>query len=197
MQAKPQVVTKTAFADITGVTAGRVSQWIADGKISGKALVGRGHRARIRIDVAQKQLNRNLDVSQHLGAHGRAKLNGNGAEADQVVDGIRRAKLKQLRLGNDKLTAEAAVRSGRYIRTDDAQLQIGRVNARWLSLLDAALIDFANVVVRSKPATTRDALLALRAAWHQIREREAKVRNREAAAMPPLIEDKKNVGRKR
>jgi hypothetical protein len=44
------VVTKTAFASICGVSNARVSQWLADGKLDGEAVVGHGHRARIRVD---------------------------------------------------------------------------------------------------------------------------------------------------
>jgi hypothetical protein len=76
------LVTKSAFASIAGVTAGRVSQWIADGKITGDALVGHGYRARIKVTAALAQLRRTLDPT-------RAQVNGNGAAGD-ITDDIRR-----------------------------------------------------------------------------------------------------------
>ena len=68
-----EIVTKKKFAELTGVLQPRVSQWIKSGQISGDALVGEGHPARIRVAVAMEQLNRNLDPPQHLGANGRAQ----------------------------------------------------------------------------------------------------------------------------
>jgi hypothetical protein len=56
------VVTKGRFAVLAGVSQPRVSQWLAEGKISGDAIVGSGPKARIRVAVAQKQLRRNLDA---------------------------------------------------------------------------------------------------------------------------------------
>jgi hypothetical protein len=56
-----EIVTKKQFAALAGVGQARVSQWIAAGQISGAAMVGVGHRARIRVAAAMEQLKRNLD----------------------------------------------------------------------------------------------------------------------------------------
>ena len=178
------IVTKSAFASIAGVSCGRVSQWIAAGQITGAALVGKGHRARIKVVVALEQLKRNLDPSQHL-ANGRAQL---GTGSGDIVDDIKAARLHQLVLINARLEAEAAVRAGSYVKVADVQQEIGRNNLRWLSVFEAALIDFATSTIAEKPTTTRDALQLLRTRWRKIREREAKVRGAEAATLPVLDE---------
>lgn len=67
MDAVSDVMPKGQFATLCGVSAGRVSQWISEGKIGGDALVGEGRTARIRVSVAQEQLQRRLDVGQRLG----------------------------------------------------------------------------------------------------------------------------------
>ncbi len=59
-----QVVSKGEFARISNVSPGRVTQWIAEGKISVDALVGEGRAARIRVRTAQAQLKRHLDPNQ-------------------------------------------------------------------------------------------------------------------------------------
>lgn len=67
MAARPtddQVVSKGEFARISNVSPGRVTQWIAEGKITGDALVGEGRAARIRVRAAQSQLKRHLDPNQ-------------------------------------------------------------------------------------------------------------------------------------
>jgi hypothetical protein len=77
-EASDQIVSKSEFAAIAGVGRVRVSQYLAEKKIYGEAIVGRGRKARIRVRVALEQLGRALDVVQHLGANGRARTQGNG-----------------------------------------------------------------------------------------------------------------------
>lgn len=64
------VVSKGKFAELTGVTPGRVSQWIAEGKIGPDALVGEGRNAKINVRLACEQLKRRLNVDQRFGANG-------------------------------------------------------------------------------------------------------------------------------
>ncbi len=126
-----EIVSKMEFAELVGVAPSAVSNWIVRGKISGDAIVGRGNRSRIRVDVAREQLHKNLDISQHLGMNGMAKLGpqkratkkgvrtrdtllvppgdrvkstGGAAPADAetVEDQIKQARLAQLDLANDK-----------------------------------------------------------------------------------------------
>ncbi|GJD78002.1 hypothetical protein [Methylobacterium gregans] len=65
------IVSKSEFAKLCGVVPGRVTQWINEGKISGAALVGEGRSARIRVEVALRQLKLRRDVGQAL-ANGSA-----------------------------------------------------------------------------------------------------------------------------
>lgn len=60
------IVTKGKFAKLVARTPSAVSNWIAEGKLSGDALVGEGHRARINVEVALEQLGVTLDLSQQL-----------------------------------------------------------------------------------------------------------------------------------
>lgn len=71
------VVTKGKFADMIGVTPGRVSQYIAAGQIGPEALEGEGRNAKIRVAVAVQQLKLRRDVSQSLG-------NGLGTRLDAL-----------------------------------------------------------------------------------------------------------------
>ena len=59
------------FAALCNVKPSRLSHWIAEGRISGSAIVGEGRSARIRVEEAQKQLRRTLDPNQMT-------ANGNG-----------------------------------------------------------------------------------------------------------------------
>jgi hypothetical protein len=54
------IVSKSEFARLLGVSRGRVSQWLASGQIGGDALVGSGRLARIRVAAAAARLNPSL-----------------------------------------------------------------------------------------------------------------------------------------
>lgn len=64
MELARTVVTKGKFAALKGRTPQCVSNWIKDGKITGSALVGEGHRAQIWVERADADLARSLDPAQ-------------------------------------------------------------------------------------------------------------------------------------
>jgi hypothetical protein len=92
-------------------------------------------------------------------------------------------------LGNAKLKAEEAARSGRYTLTADARQMAGRAVARLLTIIDTALPEFAGEIAAKSDLTQRDALILLKSAWHSIRMREAKRESAEAAATAKFVED--------
>lgn len=67
-------ITKGEFATRRGVTPARVSQWLADGAISGDAIVGSGRHARIDEDLACQQLDDRLDLHQREANGGRTSF---------------------------------------------------------------------------------------------------------------------------
>jgi len=210
-----EIVSKMEFAELVGVGPSCVSQWIARGKISGNALVGSGNRARIRVDVAQAQLQKNLDISQHLGMNGKARLGpqkrpararesscaavapadrgestgGAPADAETVEDQIKQARLAQLDLANDKARAEAALRAGRYVKAEDSRQEMGRVAARLLAVMESSLTEMANALAAEPSMSPRDTLRTLRSAWRGVRARAAKAIGAEAGDIEPLIDE--------
>src|ERR1700733_2277335 len=71
-----EVISKTAFAAVVGVSPPRVTQWISAGQIDGHALVGSGRWAKIHVARAIEQLNERLDVNHRVSAVAKAKLDG-------------------------------------------------------------------------------------------------------------------------
>ncbi|WP_315804047.1 hypothetical protein [Bradyrhizobium sp. SZCCHNS3002] len=61
------MISKGEFARRRGVTPGRVSQWLSEGKITAEAIVGEGRLAQIRESIAVQQLQRRLDPMQMTG----------------------------------------------------------------------------------------------------------------------------------
>lgn len=71
-EAVPETASKSEFAAMCGVTAGRVSQWISEGKITPASLVGEGRSARVNVRAAVGELSAKLDISQSVGLNGLA-----------------------------------------------------------------------------------------------------------------------------
>lgn len=192
------VVTKTQFAALVGVSRARVAQWISGGKIFGAALVGEGRHARVRVSVACDQLKRNLDLDQRLGANGKAKLDASALTAsdgsaavvpDRIEDEIKRARRDQLELANEKAREEQAARAGRYISSDDARREMGRIAGRMTTMFEGALGEFAMAIAAQSNLPARDVLHTLRQTFHAIRTRESDTEAEAAAALPPLLDD--------
>lgn len=58
------LVSKTRYAQMKGRTQACVSNWIKEGKITSRALIGRGPRAQIWVEQADNDLMLHLDPSQ-------------------------------------------------------------------------------------------------------------------------------------
>ena len=180
------VVSKQTFAELIGVTPARLSQYLAEGRIGGDALVGVGRHARINVAVAQAQLKARLDITQRI-ANGRARLDGAGAAA--IEDDIKAERLAQLRHFNQRAAEEAALRAGAYVKAADARQQFGAVAARMLSTFESAFMPIANAIVASRAETPRDVLRTMRSTWREVRARAAKAQGEEALALPSLIDE--------
>ena len=181
-----RVVSKSSFAELIGVTPARLSQYLAEGRISGEAIVGVGRHARINVAVAQAQLKTRLDITQRI-ANGRARLDSAGAAA--IEDEIKAERLRQLQHLNARAAEEAALRAGAYVKAADARQQFGAVAARMLSTFEASFMPIANAIVATRAQTPRDVLRAMRSTWREVRAQAAKAQGEEALVMPPLIDE--------
>jgi hypothetical protein len=195
------VVTKSAFALLVGVSAGRVSQFLSEKKIFSDAIVGEGRHARIRVSVALEQLKRSLDLSQRLGANGRARLDdplsigrGNAGDVsavpDTVENSIKAQRLEQLELANERAREDKAARAGVYLKADEARQEMGRIAARLMTLFDGALGEFATAIAAHSNLSARDALHLLRTTFRTIRDRSSQTEIQAAAELLALVEDR-------
>jgi len=196
------VLTKKAFAAHVGVSAGRVSQWLGEKKIYGDAIVGVGRHAHIRVPVALEQLKRSLDLAQRLGANGRARLDDPGpigsrnagdvadTVPDTVENNIKAQRLEQLELANERAREDRAARAGLYMKTDETRQEIGRVAARFMTMFDGALGEFATAIAAQSNLSARDALHLLRTTFRTVRDRSSQNEIQAAAELPALIEDR-------
>jgi hypothetical protein len=196
-------LTKSEFATRLGVSAPRVSQLVNEKKIHGPALVGSGRKARINVAIALEQLDKNLDISQRTGMNGKAKLDARprpskpapaqssdeSSEQQPLEEKIKLERFQQLALANDKAREEAAARSGRYVRAEDARQEMGRIAGRSVAAFDGALGEFATAIAAKSNLSPREALHILRRAFHEVRARNAQRERQAAEALPELIDD--------
>jgi hypothetical protein len=71
-----QVLSKGDFAAHIGVSAGRVSQYIAAGMIGPDALDGQGRNAKVIVARAVEQIKRKRNIGQALGNGLMTRLGG-------------------------------------------------------------------------------------------------------------------------
>lgn len=186
-----ETVSKSAFAALCGVSPPCVTGWIRRGKLYGDALVGNpGRRKRIRVDIAREQLKQTLDPSQRLGGNGKVRFDDEPAGDRVNLDGdIRRARLEQLELSNERSRMLREVEAGRYIRSDDVSQEMGRIAGRMIGLFEGALGELATAIAAKSDLPARDALHILRTTFHGIRERSAKTESGIVKALPATVDD--------
>ncbi|ODN70207.1 hypothetical protein [Methylobrevis pamukkalensis] len=209
-----EVVTKGDFARLLNVSAGRVSQYISEGKIFGPAIVGEGMRARIDVDVAREQLRSGLDTTQRFSLNGLStrlddapapvvatistgSSSSVSSRADSLEEQIKREKLAQARMQTERQAEERAASAGRYVLASAMREEAVKVAARMLTLFEGAISDMAGEVTAAAGAaanegrtlTNRDITFALKGSLRKVRERAAREIRDQALALPETVLD--------
>ncbi|MDW9573401.1 hypothetical protein GOA73_08430 [Sinorhizobium meliloti] len=207
-------MSKGDFAAFIGVSAGRVSQYINEGKIYGDALDGEGRSARIRPHVARAQLQKTLEPSQRLGSNGAAGraatlVSEKAAPAvapdappaapptlsliPDPVDELAQERLKQQRITTARLQREEALELGRYMLTDAARREMGRAVTEAFKVMDQAIQEMAKTMAAQFGVPQRDAAHALFKVFREVRGKAA-ARFRDAAGdLPQQIVDEQSI----
>lgn len=202
-------LSKGDFARATNVTPGRVSQWIAERKIHGDALVGEGRHQRVHVETAKAQLRAQLDIGQRLGngidtrlapAAPAEPIAAPPAQAplplaDPIEEQIKRARLESIARDNRRKAEEEAARAGRYVDAEAARQQLGRQAGQMLAIFEGSLAELATSVAAQFKLPQRDVLHLLRGEFRTVRARIAALLAQRAAEVPPLLaEEQTNDG---
>lgn len=198
------VVSKGKFAELKNVSPGRVSQWIAEGKIGVDALVGDGRKARIRVSVANEHLRRKLDPIQSVANGLDTRLaavaeppqgetvappaGARAADIDPIEEQIKRERLEGIRRDNRKKAEDEGARAGRYVLADDVRQQMGRIVSEMESAFEGELGAFASAIAAEYQLSQRDVLHLLRAQRRVSRERTSAAYQQAAEKLPEMIE---------
>lgn len=187
----PEIVRKSDFAALVGVSPGRVSQWISEGKITGEALVGEGRSAMIRVDVARAQVRERLDVSQRFGANGLSTNLGPetpvpaaAAPVDSVETQLKAEKLRQAQLLTSRQEEQDRLSRGVYVLARDARAETIRAVSEALNIFEGALSDFASALAAKFALSQRDVVHLLRTEFRAVRARASAARAAQAAGAP-------------
>lgn len=153
-----QIVSKSEFARLLGVSPARVSQMISEGKIDSAALIGEGRKSKIDFDVAREQVRLRTDIGQALGNGLATKVQAE--DVAQTLDvaekpaaptqplpktdeQIRRDKLEEFKVREAARKDRAGVeeelkRAGTLMMREDAELEIAAIVAIIYDQLDGA-----------------------------------------------------------
>lgn len=191
------VVTKGEFARMVQVSPGRVSQWIAEGKIGPDALQGEGRAAKIIVDRAMAQVRLRRDPGQSLGNGLGTRLFEEPEQAgvrderrarevapplidrgDDIALQIQQERLESERRKNRLASIDEAVKLGKLVPADDVRAEMTRL-ARQVDDENAAMLaDFASAIAGQFGVQQRDVLHLLR----QVRAEKKAAAARRAAA---------------
>jgi hypothetical protein len=194
-----QTVTKSAYARMIGVSPGRVSQYISEGKLHGDALQGEGSRALIVVETANTQLGRSVDMVQSFvqsrpGADPPSQPSlpepppGNLPLSDSAK--YNRAKAEQQIMSTERDRRAFEAEKGRYVLVDSVAPGFNRVLAGILASLEQSLPDIAKRVTTALGATDiKVATIAMRQAYRDWREQSSVLAEQEGLALPAFETD--------
>lgn len=197
-------VSKGEFAAIIGVTPGRVSQYIAAGKITQAALVGIGRNAKIDVERAKADLRGALDISQRMGNGIDTRLDpdlpferptgarGSGTDLPPPVPSIdsdiKQAKLEQLRRINRNGAIAEAQQRGQLVEAEASRAERAKIAVTMLQVFEGALTDFASEMSAEYKLPQRDILHLLRRKFRDVRVKAAEHMRRQAVQLAETVE---------
>lgn len=186
-------ISKAEFARRRNVSPGRVSQWLAEGKIHGAAIVGEGRNALIDEELGCQQLGQKLDIDQRHANGLRTNLEAATEPPapekaspfePSTTDKIAEARLELLqRQIRDKETEEA-VQLGLLTETAEARRVTGQQIAQVIARVEGALPEIASRLAAVFKLQQRDVLHELRGAWREVRQAAAIEARERAEPLP-------------
>lgn len=201
--AKPELMNKGDFARLICVTPARISQYIAAGILDAEALDGEGRFARVRVDVAIRQIAERRHAGQSLGNGAKTRLVGpttaktpaTGMGSYQgvasVSDTLHRIQLAQLEAAQRKnrlAALEEAQRAGKLVPVADMRRALATVVEKVVAIYDQAAPDLGNELAARLGVPSRDVVHAVRDILNRKRALAAAKLRADAEGLPEFIE---------
>lgn len=202
MASSPDVVSKSEFARLIGVSKPRVSQLISEGKITGDAIEGEGRSAKIIVPVARRQLNATLDIDQRA-ANGRADLSLDHSIVDGPGDGVsepgpkvmntddlyKQERLRKIQHENEDLEEKRRERKGEYVRADSVRSTVSRHVGNMIDELEADLGHWAEELSAETGGSVKDIKHSLKKLFRGAREKLARHNRDLVSDLPEFNEE--------
>jgi selenocysteine-specific translation elongation factor len=204
-------VSKAEFARRVKRSAGRVSQWLSEGKIGGEAVAHTAEGDRIVLEVAVAQLGISLDVSQQLAqeqpilpgvgktaapASGTAESGADTDDAEPANPVLQDLQHRQLvaKVQADELKAEEARRkameaNGRWVRADDVRAAWSRTLADVMTRFENEMPRLAEALASEMKVDVRAATIVLRREFRNLRAKLGAEASRERDARTVTSDD--------
>lgn len=189
-----QTASKLEFALMIGVSPGRVSQYISEGKIGPEDLVGTGQRARIKVNQAKEKLKLRLDPGQRLGNGlgtnlSTPKPDAPASESDELDRKIKQAKLETSEAQLRKLKEDENYRKGMYVLATDASAEAGRLAANLLQHFESGIVEMAIETAALHKLPQRDEIHRARTRFRELRVKISATLANDAAGISPLADE--------
>ena len=200
-----QVVSKGEFALLAKVSPGRISQYIAEGKITPAEMEGEGRNAKIKVGPAMARLKLKLDAAQRLGNGLHTNLTPTGVSertvspaspkqdpadpTDKLDLALKEQKLSQAKYQNQKLEEDERARRGLYVRAQDASAETAKITGTILQMFEGGLADVAAEIAAEYKLPARDVVHLMRKRFREVRAKISGQLASEADELPPLLED--------
>lgn len=195
------VVSKGEFAKRLGRSNGAVSQWIKNGIIGGDAIVGKGQRAKLNLEIALQQVRERLDVGQRGGNGYNTNLEegadllsaaaqevaepeknfpsssseqsgGGGLKQPSAADQLQHEKLKKARRDNERDEERRLKEVGIFTSTEEAAAAAVGLAHEFIRALDRAVPVVSQAMAEQfEGVPMRDATLFISKQFRVIRER--------------------------
>jgi len=201
-------VTKGEFAALIGVSPGRVSQYLAEGKITAASLHGHGRNARIIVERAKADLRMGLDISQRMGNgldtrldedaasrlgplgsyRGYSEAEGSQPKPKELDLEIKQQKLAQLQRINRNAAIEDMKAAGTLTETETCRAAMAKLVTELILIYEGGMPDIANAFAEEFKIPQRDVLHLLRREFRKLRENAAAKAKSKAESLPETIE---------
>ncbi|WP_137136569.1 hypothetical protein [Rhizobium sp. FKY42] len=201
-------VTKGEFAALIGVSPGRVSQYLAEGKISAASLHGHGRNARIIVERAKADLRMGLDIGQRMGNgldtrldedpaarlgplgtyRGRSEADGSQPKPKELDLEIKQQKLEQLQRINRNAAITDMKAAGTLTETEASRASMVQLATKIVLTFEGGMPEIANAMAEEFKIPQRDVLHLLQREFRKLRENAAKQARKQMADLPETIE---------
>lgn len=207
-----EIASKSEFARIIGVTPQRICQLISEGKITPAEMIGEGRSAKIHVEKARNALKLRLHAGQRNGNGLNTQLYAvetpaaapaaevqvpaepqptarSSSAVDEIDLGLKRAKLEEAALRNERLQEERKARAGTYVLAEHVRTETSKLASLILQMFEAGMAEIATEMAATYKLPQRDVIHMMRKRYRDVRTKVSAKLADEALSHADTFED--------